>query len=59
MKNIILMDIECVIQKTGQNTVLNELSKVTGTGLKAMLKLEKTNCKFIYKFDAIKKLLYN
>ena len=39
---------------SGRNTVLNELSKVADTGLKAMLKLEKTNCKFIHKFDAIK-----
>ena len=39
---------------SGRNTVLNELSKVAGTGLKAMLKLEKTNCKFIHKFDGIK-----
>ena len=39
---------------SGRNTVLNELSKVAGTGLKAMLKLEKTNCIFIYKFDGIK-----
>ena len=39
---------------SGQNTVINELSKVAGIVLKAMLKLEKTNCKFIHKFDVIK-----
>ena len=39
---------------SGRNTILNELSKIAGTGLKNMLKLEKTNCTFIHKFDGIR-----
>ena len=38
---------------SGKNTVVNALSKIAGIGLKTMLKLEKTNCKSIHKYDGI------
>ena len=39
---------------SGRDTVLNELSKYAGIGLKTMLKLEKTQCNFEHKFDGIR-----
>ena len=39
---------------SGKNTIVHKLSDIVGTGLKSMLKLERTNCRYLHKFDGIK-----
>ena len=44
---------------SGRHTVSNVLSKQVSVCLKHLLNIERTNCKFLHKFDNIKKTLYN
>ena len=39
---------------SGRDTIVHKLSNIVGTGLKSMLKLEKTNRRHLHKFDEIK-----